>query len=85
MSIFYNFKLVAIVAKDKLPKIIDIDYLGHIFSELLEDIQENGLEFHFCYEIIIDDHSLTKEIANNVVELIKDINKYNWIYNHYYT
>ncbi|CAG8809208.1 25297_t:CDS:1, partial [Racocetra persica] len=49
------------------PEIIDIDYLDHILIELLEDAQENGLEFNFCYEIIIDDHSSTKEIANNVV------------------
>ncbi|CAG8789741.1 8528_t:CDS:1, partial [Racocetra fulgida] len=60
------------------PEIIDIDYLDHILTELLEDAQENGLEFCFCYEIIIDNHSSTKEIANDVVELIEDIDKYNW-------
>ncbi|CAG8745658.1 24027_t:CDS:2, partial [Racocetra persica] len=54
------------------------NYLDHILIELLEDAQENGLEFNFCYEIIIDDHSSTKEIANNVVGLIEDIDKYNW-------
>ena len=70
-------------------EIIDIDYLTEVVMNLLEDISQNNQELHLhCristnYENSIKELS-NKEIANNIVELIKDVDGYNWNYKKLY-
>jgi hypothetical protein len=67
---------------DSELELVDLDHLSETITELLENVQS---ELHFHYEIDISNYNnSSKDIANEIVKLIEDADRYNWIYNQQY-
>src|SRR5688500_8276099 len=71
-------------------EVIDIDFLSEVITNLLEDTTSNNQELHLhcqvndsSYKNLTNEH-LSKELANNIIEIIEDADGYNWNYNHLY-
>ena len=67
---------------DSELEIIDLDFLSESVTGSLENVQS---EFHFHREINISSYNnSSKDLINEIVELIEDANEYSWIYNRQY-
>ena len=65
-------------------EIVDIDFLSEMIMNLLEDNNQELYLHCWVSNISSINEISTKELANKIIELIRDADGYHWNYNHLY-